>query len=73
MKVSCTLYGVKLENCKDAVEGTVAKFECAGFYEDHGLERHPVHVCSNGKWSHSLPECVPSMNYSVFDKYKIRF
>jgi hypothetical protein len=62
MTVTCTYNNKRTENCTNAVDGTVAKFRCAPYYEDGGLDRHPAHVCFNGKWSHSIPECVPGCN-----------
>ena len=60
MTVTCTYNGRTLDVCEKPLDGTLAKFRCADYYEDKGLERYPTHVCYNGEWNHLLPECLPS-------------
>ncbi|RZB40334.1 Trypsin domain containing protein, partial [Asbolus verrucosus] len=60
MKVTCRHKNQTTENCTDAVDGTLAKFECASYYEDLGLRNMPVHLCHNGLWNQRTPECVPA-------------
>lgn len=62
MSVNCTLNEALLKDCKTPVEGTIARFKCADFYEDLSLAIFPIHICINGKWSHDEPNCEPSMN-----------
>ena len=59
MTVTCTYDGKSLKSCKDPLDGTRARFQCAQFYEAQGFFKFPVRVCSNGQWSGGLPECVP--------------
>lgn len=47
------------ENCTNAIDGTLAKFKCAPFYEDPYLQRLPAQVCKDGTWSQRKPECSP--------------
>lgn len=60
VSVFCSFNSVPLKDCLNPVEGTLARFKCADFYEDESLERHPFHVCTGGKWSYDLPKCEPS-------------
>ncbi|RZC34678.1 prolow-density lipoprotein receptor-related protein 1-like, partial [Asbolus verrucosus] len=59
MKVTCTYKNKVTDNCTDAIDGTLAKFHCATFYEDLGLQNMPVHLCHDGSWNQRRPECVP--------------
>jgi secreted trypsin-like serine protease len=58
-KVSCFLKGKELENCIEPVEGTLAKYECATYYEDPQLAKNPINICLNGFWDQRQPNCVP--------------
>jgi hypothetical protein len=58
LAVKCTTRGKQTINCTDAVDGTIAQFRCASFYEDSRLAR-PTAVCTDGKWSESVPDCRP--------------
>jgi hypothetical protein len=60
MRVTC-IYNKheETENCTEAVEGTLVRFDCAPFYEDLGLSRHPIHICRDGSWDQRRPECTP--------------
>ncbi|KAJ3665177.1 hypothetical protein Zmor_000686 [Zophobas morio] len=57
--VTCMYKQKETENCTDAIEGTLAKFKCAPFYEDLGLRTKPVHICQGGEWDQPEPHCVP--------------
>ncbi|XP_063918251.1 modular serine protease-like isoform X2 [Zophobas morio] len=59
MQVKCTYKSKERENCTGAVEGTLAKFRCADFYEDVQLKSRPPQICVNGEWSQQNPQCVP--------------
>ncbi|RZB40332.1 hypothetical protein BDFB_009005 [Asbolus verrucosus] len=61
MKVTCIHNNKITENCTDAVDGTLAKFECAPYYEDLGLRHTPVHLCYDGSWNQRRPQCVPDV------------
>jgi hypothetical protein len=63
-KVSCFLKGKELENCIEPVEGTLAKYECATYYEDPQLAKNPINICLNGFWDQRQPNCVPG-NYTL--------
>ncbi|XP_068900932.1 uncharacterized protein [Tenebrio molitor] len=58
LTVKCTARGKEAMNCTDALDGTVANFRCASFYEDSRLAR-PKAVCTDGKWSEIVPDCRP--------------
>ena len=59
MTVTCTLNEQTLKSCADAFDGTVARFQCARYFENQGQEKDPFRLCSNGRWVGSLPTCVP--------------
>ncbi|XP_063919441.1 uncharacterized protein LOC135134643 isoform X2 [Zophobas morio] len=59
MHVTCVYREKEIENCTEPVEGTIAKFRCAPFYEDLQLKKRPVHICNDGTWDQPLPECEP--------------
>jgi hypothetical protein len=58
LTVKCIANGKETINCTDALDGTIAHFRCASFYEDSRLAR-PTAVCTAGKWSESVPDCRP--------------
>ncbi|KAJ3649363.1 hypothetical protein Zmor_021113 [Zophobas morio] len=59
MTVTCTLKEQTLKSCAHPFDGTVARFQCARYFENQGQEKDPFRLCSNGQWSGSLPTCVP--------------
>ncbi|KAJ3653969.1 hypothetical protein Zmor_013188 [Zophobas morio] len=59
MTVTCTYNDKELTPCTGALEGTIARFRCADFYEDQGLESQPLRICAKGAWGSNLPKCVP--------------
>jgi hypothetical protein len=70
MRVTC-IYNKheETENCTEAVEGTLVRFDCAPFYEDLGLSRHPIHICRDGSWDQRRPECTPGQVPIVINLY----
>ncbi|XP_068902110.1 coagulation factor IX-like [Tenebrio molitor] len=58
MTVKCTVKNKEMVNCTDALEGTIAQFKCASYYEDSRVSR-PKAICVDGKWSESVPDCRP--------------
>jgi hypothetical protein len=54
--VTCTANGKQTINCTDAIDGTIAEFNCATFYEN--VDARPA-VCTNGSWSKRIPDCQP--------------
>jgi secreted trypsin-like serine protease len=58
LTVKCSASGKETMNCTDVLDGTIAHFRCASFYEDSRLAR-PQAVCTEGKWSESVPDCRP--------------
>ncbi|KAJ3649365.1 hypothetical protein Zmor_021115 [Zophobas morio] len=59
MKVTCIYREKEIENCNEPLEGSIAKFRCAPFYEDSQLKRRPIHICNDGTWDQQLPQCEP--------------
>ncbi|XP_063910061.1 uncharacterized protein LOC135127544 isoform X1 [Zophobas morio] len=59
MKVICSDSDNIVENCTQAVEGTIARFQCAPFYKDPRLEKGALRICTNGTWNQELPQCRP--------------
>jgi hypothetical protein len=45
-------------NCTEALDGTVAQFKCASYYEDSRVSR-PKAICVDGRWSEDVPDCRP--------------
>ncbi|RZC34677.1 hypothetical protein BDFB_004518, partial [Asbolus verrucosus] len=58
-KVTCTFNGKPVDGCTNAVNGTVATFKCAPYYENSELNRNPFRFCQNGSWSSEIPTCTP--------------
>ncbi|XP_063925821.1 modular serine protease-like [Zophobas morio] len=59
LNVTCIYQNKQTQNCTEAIDGTLAKFKCASFYEDFGLNRKPVHICQDGNWDQREPKCEP--------------
>ncbi|XP_063918856.1 uncharacterized protein LOC135134166 [Zophobas morio] len=68
MTVTCTLNEQTLKSCADAFDGTVARFQCARYFENQGQEKDPFRLCSNGRWVGSLPTCVPRCGQPLLRK-----
>ncbi|KAJ3618905.1 hypothetical protein MTP99_005705 [Tenebrio molitor] len=58
MTVKCTVTDKEMVNCTDPLEGTIAQFKCASYYEDSRVSR-PKAICIDGRWSESVPDCRP--------------
>ncbi|XP_068893727.1 uncharacterized protein [Tenebrio molitor] len=58
MTVKCTVKNKEMVNCTDALDGTIAQFKCASYYEDSRVSR-PKAICIDGRWSESVPDCRP--------------
>jgi hypothetical protein len=43
------------------IDGTIARFTCAPFYEKDSVEQRPC-VCLDGTWSQPAPKCVPGQS-----------
>jgi hypothetical protein len=43
------------------IDGTIARFTCAPFYEKDSVEQRPF-VCLDGTWSQPAPKCVPGQS-----------
>ena len=61
VQISCSHNDKEMKDCSKAPDGTIAKHQCAPFYEDIQLAKNPVRVCRNGSWDMKKPECVPRM------------
>jgi secreted trypsin-like serine protease len=57
-KVVCLFNTKETDHCTDPVDGTLAKFTCAPFYEEKGINLAPL-LCVDGTWSRPPPKCVP--------------
>jgi secreted trypsin-like serine protease len=57
-KVVCSFETKETDNCTDPVDGTLAKFKCAPFYEEKSINLGPL-LCVDGTWSKPPPKCVP--------------
>ncbi|KAJ3665180.1 hypothetical protein Zmor_000688 [Zophobas morio] len=71
VRVTCSYNDKETENCTDAVEGTLAKFKCAPFYEDLALKTKPVHICQDGEWDQPEPHCVPVCGQKTVEPTKL--
>jgi hypothetical protein len=60
MTVKCTVKNKEMVNCTDALDGTIAQFKCASYYEDSRVSR-PKAICVDGRWSESVPDCRPGL------------
>ena len=56
-KVTCSYNNAVIEDCTQAVEGTIAKFRCSPFYENPQLENRPFRICTSGTWDEEQPYC----------------
>ncbi|XP_063910656.1 clotting factor C-like [Zophobas morio] len=60
MTATCTFGSSTPSSCANAIDGTVAHFQCAPFYEVP-REKKPYRLCSKGHWVGNVPTCVSSM------------
>lgn len=53
-----SLYSNRSLNCFNAVDGTIATYSCAKYFEDPNFTKNSIRKCRNGEWTPKQFDCV---------------